>query len=378
MSPQSASTKPAPTQPHLLGQALAETEAMLQYAMAQGIVIPTDVVDGVSSLRSEFSRAEEGPTLALLASCSRRQLGQRHQQLARLVAPATPRTLLLLADHSEKKGLLQMLGPVPLVRQMIAVALVFLLSLLGLSSHEEISTANIASGFFENQGFTQVYCQSFLLCAAGLGACFSALFEVNRHVERGVYDPKYDASYWSRLVLGLMAGIMLAELVGPQFFEGAAGPASGGGDTTGASPGAAFAKPTLAMIGGFSASLVHRIMEKLVSSIESLIANQADAALADKEESLKLQVSADAVAERLTVAGRLLRLQPSLDEAPQARAQLSQVLADLMSADGLSAEPVKPVTQDIPKDETADEAAAPSGTYQATDTAEPKPTVAAS
>ncbi len=347
---------------------------MARYAMAQGIAVPPKLIGGLASLRQRLSgvppfaaKAPEPPAEAPLPAESRArrpasfapapivepadmgsiatELAHCHQQLARLVAPATPRTLLLLAEHGGKRNFLRMLGPVPLTRQMMFMALAFLSALIGLSTVEEVNPVLIAKGFFDNSGKAQLYCQSFLLCAAGLGACFSALFEVNRYVGRGVYDPKYDASYWSRLVLGLMAGVMLAELLGPQFVgdgitlgggAGVSAPSDTLGQSATASGTEAFAKPTLAMLGGFSASLVHRILERLVQTVESLIAGSAQSAAKLREDAQRLQVASEAAEQRVRIAARLSSLHAHLAATPAARRELEGILGELLGATALS------------------------------------------
>lgn len=326
---------------------------MARYAMSQGIAVPADVVGGLTAIRAQLSPADPAQGAPALSGTAANQasfvpppvvvsgnneelanrLAEIHQQLARIVVPATPRTLLLLAQHRGKTGLSGLLGPVPLVRQMMFIALVFLVALLSLSTVEEISPGNIARGFFENSGTAQLFCQSFLLCAAGLGACFSALFEVNRYVGRGVYDPKYDSSYWSRLVLGLMAGVMLAELLGPQFIGSPADAAAAAAPT--ASPDAvaataAFAKPTLAMLGGFSASLVYRILERLVQSIESLVAGAGESGANAKGEALRARLDAEATTEKMRIAGRLAAMQPHLRGEPEVSLNVARLIQELL------------------------------------------------
>lgn len=336
---------------------LAEAEAMARYAMAQGTAIQPEMIGELAGLRQRLGPLSVAPPEpstqgssrsggarpappAPPAAATRRplereveQLAEIHQQLARVVAPATPRTLLLLAEHDHKSSWSAMLGPVALVRRLIAAALLCLASLLGLSVLPEVGVENISKGFFENSGAAQMYCQSFLLAAAGLGACFAALFEVNRYVGKGVYDRKYDASYWSRLVLGLMAGVMLAELLGPQFIETQAMAPDAGHAVARLSGSSAFAKPTLAMLGGFSASLVHRILERLVQSVESLVSGSDEGARTDAKETVtRMRLQSESQEERMKLAARLSMVQARLGDVPQASAELAAVVQGL--ADG--------------------------------------------
>jgi hypothetical protein len=94
--------------------------------------------------------------------------------------------------------------------------------------------------------------RAFRLTAAAVGACFANLFRAYRYVSAGTYDPKLDMSYWMRLILGLIAGYILAELISLDF------------DTM-------LGRPLLAILGGFSASAVFKFLERLVQSVETIV-----------------------------------------------------------------------------------------------------------
>ena len=51
------------------------------------------------------------------------------------------------------------------------------------------------------------------MAVAGMGASFAVLFEVNRYTLKAAFDPIYEPFYWIRFALGLIAGVLLAELV---------------------------------------------------------------------------------------------------------------------------------------------------------------------
>lgn len=98
----------------------------------------------------------------------------------------------------------------------------------------------------------------FLLCAAGLGACLTALYRASREVARGTYDPEFDHTFVQRVVLGMACGLILAELL----------PAGAG-----TSP---MVLPAVAVVGGFAASVVHRILSRLVAALEALFSGDAE------------------------------------------------------------------------------------------------------
>ena len=58
-----------------------------------------------------------------------------------------------------------------------------------------------------------LFLQLHFMSAAGLGASFAVLFEINTYTLKAAFDPLYEPSYWTRFALGLIAGVLLADLV---------------------------------------------------------------------------------------------------------------------------------------------------------------------
>ena len=208
-----------------------ECEAMAKYAFASGRTVPEALVESLQTLSTQESR-ETGETVEAgkrpseadaaegkeapdtTTSTSRaRALAKIHKDLAEIVAPATPRTILLLAIESAKGGFFHFLGPVPLIRRMMLAAIIALVSFIVVSMSKDVNTVSITENVFMSSGTALLKNLLFLLSAAGLGASFAGLFQANRYVAHGTFDPQYESSYWIRFVLGLMAGIMLAELI---------------------------------------------------------------------------------------------------------------------------------------------------------------------
>jgi len=216
-------------------------EAMVRYALASGKPVPEPVVATVQDAIDTSS--DGGPPRDL------EQLVRAHTELVHIVAPATPRTILLLSRERESR--LAMLGPVRLVRHMLIVVIVLLVAFVVLATSPDV---NHGSGdIFTSSGMPLLLNELFLLTAGGLGAAFSSLFTASRYIKAGTYDPKHESTYWLRLILGLMAGLLLPALI-PM-----------GADT------GELSKPLLALLGGFSASVLYRILERLVQTVESLV-----------------------------------------------------------------------------------------------------------
>lgn len=89
-----------------------------------------------------------------------------------------------------------------------------------------------------------------------LGAVFSIMYKANLYVVTGTFDKKYVPSYWSQLIMGVIAGYFLANFI-PD-------------DGVIYNNLKEYSKPTLAVLGGFSAELVYRILNRLVDALQSI------------------------------------------------------------------------------------------------------------
>ncbi len=281
--------KRRPTQPPdgLFDELFAEVDAMAKYALASGLRIsPSDLYSAINPDGSLESAPDGSRTEATV-----RRMAEVHHQLAKLIAPATPRTILLLS-RERKNARLSFLGPVRLVRQMMLVSIISLTTfvLTALSPLVNDSSGDI----FRSSGWELFLNEVFLLSAAAIGAAFGALFQANRYIATGTYDPKFEASYWVRFVLGLIAGIVLPALI----------PVEGGHS---------LSKPLLALLGGFSASVVYRIMSRLVDTLESLVEGDARDALDAQQEVLRAQLAEQRMQDQLRLAGIVVKLRDQLN-----------------------------------------------------------------
>jgi len=252
-----------------------------------------------------------------------RLLATIHDQLARIVAPATPRTIHLLAMESAKGGLWHFLGPVPLVRRMMLAAIICLFAIVGLSLSDQVNTANIGKEWLVLSGQVLLFNLLFLIAAAGLGASFQALFQANRYVVNGTFDPKYESSYWIRFVLGLIAGLLLAELV----------PLGTGEATESNGIMGGLGKPALAILGGFSAALIYRVVNRLITAVESLVRGETMDIIATREQAIRVRASEEIGRNRLKLAGNLMSLQQQIGTGAspeQLNRKIGQLLGELM------------------------------------------------
>jgi hypothetical protein len=309
-------------------QLLRECEAMARYALASGLRVPAAVLHTVDAgARSvpvgappgeeslvEASQASNGPML--------KRLVEAHDQLVTIVSPATPRTLLLLS-RDRARGKTSLLGPVRLVRYLVAASAAFLFIFLATGLSPDVNTA--AGDIFTGSGIPLVINELFLLAAAGIGASFAALFTANRFIAEGTYDPKYESSYAVRFVLGLIAGIVLAELV----------PVQGEGKD--------FTRPLLALLGGFSASVVYRVLNRLVGALESLVSGDSTNSTAATRRAAIAEAAQQRVQEQLKLTSGLVTLRQQVGAGASSEvltASLNRLLDELMPGDVVGSENV--------------------------------------
>jgi hypothetical protein len=146
----------------------------------------------------------------------------------------------------------------------------------------EPAVAPLVAAAVGGESFTDLLLRElFLLSAAGLGACLTALYRVSREVSRATYDPELDHTFVQRVVLGMAAGLVLAELI-------PLGPDS-----------SALALPAIALVGGFGASVVQRVLSRIVSALEALFSGDAD-----EQEDARRELAQKRTDELLTQAER--------------------------------------------------------------------------
>lgn len=310
----------------LIAQLQSECDAMARYALRHGMAIPPELVAQLSPLVGidpDSVTAEAGNlegTSGVTASPGQpslcHTLATIHRRLAVAISPATPQAVALL-DAERRHGHLAWLGPVPLVRALTVAALSFLFAVIATSLSPDVSAANIDQGFLDSHGTQLLWNALFLLFCAGLGASFATLFQAHRYVANATYDPQYDASYGARLILGIIAGLILVEMLPSHLYDNGSM--------------RSFGKPALAMLGGFSATAVHRLLHRLVETLETLVRGDARPAAEASFEARRAQAATERVQWQSEFAAELLALQQSVESGMPAEA-VRQRLADFTRA----------------------------------------------
>lgn len=323
----------------LMSELILECNSMARYAFASGLKVPGQIVNALEN--NHLSNNSEGDgylspdtdnqlsgnsSSNLHRSVNIRHISVIHGQLVDIVAPATPRTILLMETEAAKRHFWRFLGPVPLVQRMMFVAIISLIGLIFVSLSPEVDGNPKNFSLLGNSGLPLLINECFLLSAAAIGASFSALFQANYYIQNGTFDPVYESSYWIRFVLGLLAGIMLATLIPiePYIKNGEQASSSLQG----------LGKPLLSLLGGFSASVVYRILNRLTSAVESLVKGDTRSILAAQEQVGRANITEQTINSRLQLLTRLKKLQQQLSinaDPSDLRTELDRIQNELIT-----------------------------------------------
>ncbi|WP_052158194.1 hypothetical protein [Lacinutrix jangbogonensis] len=214
-----------------------EINNMLSFAIFNGITINTDVN-------------------ALIQNSTVDNLIHAHNLLCKNVAPATPKSIKFTKKlHLEGKNK-SVLNKLPLVRNLIILAIIFLgiFIITGLSPN--VNNDSLDKGIMDNHGLPLLLNLGYLASVSGLGVLFYLLKNVSTSVKKGVLLPEESIEYMAQIVLGIIAGLILAEILSlyltdPEKIN-------------------LFNKSVLALIGGFSSDAIFTILQGLIDRIKSI------------------------------------------------------------------------------------------------------------
>ncbi|HVG43204.1 MAG TPA: hypothetical protein VM890_00685 [Longimicrobium sp.] len=306
----------------LRDQLLREAVEMVRYAFASGKSVPTGVVDTVELYESHPRDAPPlAPSPLVLA----------HSRLARIVVPATPRAIVLLAP-GDVAGRFSFLGPVALVRQLMVVAITCVLGFVLIGLFEATGSTTVT--FVNTWGWRLLLNQMWWLAAAGVGASFAILFQVNEFIRQASYNPKFAPTYWVKFLLGVMAGYILVALLPFELSRQGTG--------------IHLMQPAIALLGGYSASAVYRILTRLVEAVEAIFRGDAREMIAQREQAAVARAAEEASRAQVRVAARLVDVQRQLAVGAtpdEVSAAIREIVASL-TADGAEMEqPPAPAPQ---------------------------------
>lgn len=295
----------------LMSELAIECEVMIKFAMKSGLKLPPVAVQALGILTQCPPSNSNGGTVAEQSFCdSLSILASAHEQLSKLVAPATPRTLLFYSTVRRSGLPLRFLGPIKMVLSIVVIALVCLLAFIFLSI---IRVKYPSPGSEDLKGWTY-HLQ--LLAAAGIGGSFSALFEASRYIVNSAFDPRYKGYYWVKIVLGLTAGYILAQLIGTNNAPDSLAPA------------------TLALLGGFSGTVVYNILKRMSEGVESMVHGDPQTTIDAQQTAAEAQATEEINKAKMKQAAGLMQLQTlvaSNPQLPDISKKIAQMLNDFES-----------------------------------------------
>jgi hypothetical protein len=266
--PDDESPKPIPTLAEVL---LEQSKAMASYAVSQGLALPSEVTAIEAS----------PPNLQTLAAL--------HAKLSLLIEPATPDVVTQrdanpkVRDTKTNWFVLGMFGA--------GIAALGLLVLgASLASLTDMKLDVLSLGRWDKILIKLAY----VIGAAGIGAAFSTLFQINSYAVLKAFNPAYQSVYWVKFGLGLAAGLLLVEFVQPE-----------SGVTVGG----------LALLGGFASTVVYRMVKRLTNALESVF--EGDTEEFEKASAKVAAVRAEATVMQANLASVSLLTQLRADLASQ-------------------------------------------------------------
>jgi hypothetical protein len=303
-------------------QIYMECKSMAGYALKKGKPVPVSAIKHIEAFEAPgYSENEENNAPQIRKEIDITALVDTHALLARLIEPATPQTLLLLDREQETGRMLKFLGPVSLVRQLMLATGISLFIFIALMASPFINGETLAEDVLSAEGIEQLTRLIFYVGAAGLGASFSALYIANEYISKGTFDPSHQSSYWIRFSLGIIAGLLLALMVSEKSLQGD-GLLSNG-----------VIRPLLAILGGFSADLLHTFLDRMVEMFKSLFEGSTQNMLDAQAQEAKVRLAGMEIDGRMKLAQHLMQMQQQIgtETDPElVKQQLNEILKNLM------------------------------------------------
>jgi hypothetical protein len=306
-------------------QLYMESKSMAGYALKKGKPVPVSVIKNIEAFEDYSSIGDvKSQSQQIRKELDITALVDSHALLVSLIDPATPQTILLLDREQESGRFLKFLGPVSLIRQLMVVTVVSLFLFIALLASPFIDGATLAEDVLSAEGLEQLTRLVFYVSAAGLGASFSALYIANDYISKGTFDPCHQSSYWIRFSLGIIAGLLLALLVSEKSIQSDDGLLSSG-----------ILRPLLAILGGFSADLLHSFLDRMVQTFKSLFEGSSQNLLDAKTQETKIKLAGLEIDGRMKLAQNLMQMQQQIGtetDPEQVKQQLNEILQNLMQS----------------------------------------------
>lgn len=223
--------------PEVIEQLSDDINCMIGYASRNAIPIDTNL-------------------LGIIQESSVDDLVNAHNLLVKNIYPASPKSIRYtraLYDQEKDKSIFRKL---PLVRNLIFLAVLFLVLFVGTALSPEVNNDSLDKGVLENDGQSLFLNLAFLASISGLGVAFYLLKTVSSAVKKGTLIPEDSIYYIALIVLGVIAGLLVSEIIIVP---------DGGSDNVGL-----FKKSVLALLGGFSSDAIFTILQSIIEKLKGI------------------------------------------------------------------------------------------------------------
>jgi hypothetical protein len=222
-----------------------------------------------------------------------------HAKLAELVKPATPESI---EASQPRQGWTKLSSP-------RVSDILILITIVGIVLF--FWSAMLASKTSNATQITGAALQFSYLGAALLGASFSGLYTAYKYISTRTFDPLYTSSYVTRVLLGLVAGLILANF-------GASFSASSSTNVKILAPAA------LGLIGGYSADAVNLLLQRIADTLVAAVRGSGDETMKDKQAQLR----AESKAADMKTVGELSELLARTTD-PELKASIQRLMSAL-------------------------------------------------
>ncbi|WP_298541931.1 hypothetical protein [uncultured Aquimarina sp.] len=214
-----------------------EINNMLSFAVYNGITINTEVN-------------------TLIQNSSVDDLINAHNLLCKNIAPATPKSIHYTKQLNQQGQGKTLFAKLPLVRNLIILALFFLTTFIISSLSPEVNDQSLDKGVLNNDGMSLLLNLGFLASVSGLGVLFYLLKNVSSSAKNSTLVPEDTIYYVAMIILGVIAGLISSEII--SFYK------------TDPNDINLFNKSVLALIGGFSSDAIFSILQGIIDRIKAI------------------------------------------------------------------------------------------------------------
>jgi len=322
---------------------LNEARAMAVHTLRSGIAVPARILELIAQAGALSERRDQTAVEGAMPDISR-----AHGELARLIEPFTPDLIVMLEIESKVSPLVRAMGRIRIERSFVLTALASISVFIALSLSHYLKDP-MYGDFFTSSGFPLLINEFFFISSAAVGASFSNLFQIDRELTAGTFIPKNQSSYWVQFILGIVAGLLLSTILNVQSVTPTT--AKGVGRVS-------FEAATFALMGGFSSSIVQRIVQRIIEALESVLRGSAEQEVQARERANRLRLEETLAKNRMRTTLMLVDMQRRLagGESPETLlARVEQASRSIISNEELPSDhPAPPVVQAPPATKSAE------------------------